>query len=218
MKCHKNKMSVFNLGVVFGPTLLRAAEETLAAILDIKFNNVVIEILIENYDLIFKNAPGKASEYLQNAQTNPGDGGSRPYSGYRATRQSINNTQPLMRVVTRVNYTETGMSTSLQNIPNGMSTPQTNNSTNSIYQNTNNKIVKNHQHPIYDTKSHMNQSTPTLTRDVNHMVASTRDLNMGRDNGQSSYLTSSSSPNSNHLSQSPIHRSGNRLVLICYFH
>jgi hypothetical protein len=57
-------MSVFNLGVVFGPTLLRAEEETLAAILDIKFNNVVIEILIENYELIFKNPPGPPSEYL----------------------------------------------------------------------------------------------------------------------------------------------------------
>lgn len=57
MNSDRNKMSVFNLGVVFGPTLLRAAEETVAAILDIKFNNVVIEILIENYDKIFKNTP-----------------------------------------------------------------------------------------------------------------------------------------------------------------
>lgn len=57
-------MSVFNLGVVFGPTLLRAAEETVAAILDIKFNNVVIEMLIENYDKIFKTQPGKSSDYL----------------------------------------------------------------------------------------------------------------------------------------------------------
>lgn len=57
-------MSVFNLGVVFGPTLLRAAEETVAAILDIKFNNVVIEILIENYEKIFKTQPGKNIEYL----------------------------------------------------------------------------------------------------------------------------------------------------------
>lgn len=201
-------MSVFNLGVVFGPTLLRAAEETLAAILDIKFNNVVIEILIENYDLIFKNAPGKASEYLTHTQTSPPEPVPRSYSGYRSNRQSVNNTQPLMRVVTRVNYTDTGMSTSLQNIPNGMSTQQSG----SIYQNTtNNKLVKNH-HPIYDTKTHinqLNQSTPTLARDVNHIIAPTRDLNIGRDNIQSTYLTSSS-PNSNHLSQSPIHRSGNR--------
>lgn len=198
MKCHKNKMSVFNLGVVFGPTLLRAAEETLAAILDIKFNNVVIEILIENYDLIFKNSPGKASEYL--SQTSPPEPVPRTYGGYRSNRSSINNTQPLMRVVTRVNYTDTGMSSSLQNIPNGA---------NSIYQNSNNKMVKNH-HPIYEAKPHinqLNQSTPSLARDVNHIIAPTRELSIGRDNGIN-YLTSSS-PNSNHLSQSPIHRSGN---------
>lgn len=54
-KFEKNKMSVFNLGVVFGPTLLRPQEETVAAILDIKFNNIVINILIENYERIFKN-------------------------------------------------------------------------------------------------------------------------------------------------------------------
>lgn len=194
MKSHKNKMSVFNLGVVFGPTLLRAAEETLAAILDIKFNNVVIEILIENYDLIFKNAPGKTSEYLSHTQTSPPEPVPRSYGGYRSARASINNTQPLMRVVTRVNYTD-GMSSSLQNIPNGA---------NSIYQN--NKIIKNH-HPIYEAKPH--QSTPTLARDVNNIIAPTRELSIGRDNGAINYLTSSSPNNSNHLSQSPIHRSGN---------
>ncbi|XP_031635203.1 rho GTPase-activating protein 26 isoform X2 [Contarinia nasturtii] len=204
MKCHKNKMSVFNLGVVFGPTLLRAAEETLAAILDIKFNNVVIEILIENYDLIFKTSPGKASEYLSHAQTSPPEPVPRTYGGYRSNRNSINNTQPLMRVVTRVNYTDTGMSSSLQNIPNGA---------NSIYQNSNNKIVKNH-HPIYEAKpthiNQLNQSTPSLAgRDVNHIIAPTRELSIGRDNGSGLNYLTSSSPNSNHLSQSPIHRSGN---------
>ncbi|XP_062139854.1 rho GTPase-activating protein Graf isoform X3 [Drosophila sulfurigaster albostrigata] len=59
-KYEKNKMSVFNLGVVFGPTLLRPLEETVAAILDIKFNNIVINILIENYERIFKNDPSSA--------------------------------------------------------------------------------------------------------------------------------------------------------------
>lgn len=58
MKSAKNKMSVFNLGVVFGPTLLRPLEDTIASILDIKFNNVVIEIFVENYDTIFRQIPG----------------------------------------------------------------------------------------------------------------------------------------------------------------
>lgn len=64
IKSHKNKMSIFNLGVVFGPTLLKASEDSLAAVLEIKFNNLVIEILIENYELIFKNSPGKSSDYM----------------------------------------------------------------------------------------------------------------------------------------------------------
>jgi len=48
-KSDKNMMSVSNLGVCFGPTLLRAEEETVAAIMDIKFANVVVEILVENW-------------------------------------------------------------------------------------------------------------------------------------------------------------------------
>jgi len=45
-------MSVSNIGVCFGPTLMRPEEETVAAIMDIKFCNLVIEILIENYDKV----------------------------------------------------------------------------------------------------------------------------------------------------------------------
>lgn len=44
----ENLMTVGNLGVCFGPTLLRPKEETMAAIMDIKFFNVVVEVLIAN--------------------------------------------------------------------------------------------------------------------------------------------------------------------------
>lgn len=44
----ENLMTVGNLGVCFGPTLLRPKEETMAAIMDIKFCNVVVEVLIAN--------------------------------------------------------------------------------------------------------------------------------------------------------------------------
>lgn len=37
------------MAVIFGPTLMRAKEETVAAMLDIKFQNIVVEILIEEY-------------------------------------------------------------------------------------------------------------------------------------------------------------------------
>jgi len=54
----KNLMTVSNLGVCFGPTLLRAEEETVAAIMDIKFANVVVEILISNWETILRTKPG----------------------------------------------------------------------------------------------------------------------------------------------------------------
>ncbi|KAE8614596.1 hypothetical protein XENTR_v10008234 [Xenopus tropicalis] len=55
---HKqNLMTVANLGIVFGPTLLRPQEETVAAIMDIKFQNIVVEIIIENYEKMFSTVP-----------------------------------------------------------------------------------------------------------------------------------------------------------------
>lgn len=201
MKSSKNKMSVFNLGVVFGPTLLRAVEETLAAILDIKFNNVVIEILIENYDLIFKSPPGKpASEYL--AHSSPPEPVPRSYGGYRSSRSSIG-TQPVVRVVARSNYTDSVMSSSLQNIPNGLA----------IYQNTGNtsttgsphKSPKSH-HPIYDSKPIMNQSTPSLNQDLNLSGRSPLEPTYATGGGQIHHHHHSSlSPNNHHRSATADH-------------
>ncbi|XP_041838834.1 rho GTPase-activating protein 10 isoform X2 [Melanotaenia boesemani] len=53
----QNLMTVANLGVVFGPTLMRPQEETVAAIMDLKFQNIVVEILIEHQQKIFTDAP-----------------------------------------------------------------------------------------------------------------------------------------------------------------
>ncbi|KAG2466095.1 RHG10 protein, partial [Polypterus senegalus] len=58
--CKENLMTVANLGVVFGPTLMRSEEETVAAIMDLKFQNIVVEILIENYETIFKTVPNSS--------------------------------------------------------------------------------------------------------------------------------------------------------------
>uniref|UniRef100_A0A8C1PXL1 Oligophrenin 1 n=1 Tax=Cyprinus carpio TaxID=7962 RepID=A0A8C1PXL1_CYPCA len=52
----ENLMTVSNMGVIFGPTLMRAEEETVAAMLDIKFQNIVMEILIEGYSKV-RHAP-----------------------------------------------------------------------------------------------------------------------------------------------------------------
>ncbi|XP_069782503.1 rho GTPase-activating protein 10 isoform X2 [Narcine bancroftii] len=53
----QNLMTIANLGVVFGPTLMRARQESVAAIMDLKFQNIVMEILIENYKKIFGTIP-----------------------------------------------------------------------------------------------------------------------------------------------------------------
>ncbi|KAH8397952.1 hypothetical protein KR222_007116 [Zaprionus bogoriensis] len=151
-KYEKNKMSVFNLGVVFGPTLLRPLEETVAAILDIKFNNIVINILIENYERIFKNDPSsgvtatvggvgsvgglhasstspptrmpRASQVSKAASTGGGGGGAGGAGGNAGGSVGRNSMyspqQKVYRVVTKSNYTDPTMSSSLQNIPNGM--------------------------------------------------------------------------------------------------
>uniref|UniRef100_A0A672FTT3 Rho GTPase-activating protein 26 n=1 Tax=Salarias fasciatus TaxID=181472 RepID=A0A672FTT3_SALFA len=61
----QNLMTIANLGVVFGPTLLRPQEETVAAIMDIKFQNIVVEILIEHHERVSGRIP--ANENLKTA-------------------------------------------------------------------------------------------------------------------------------------------------------
>ncbi|XP_066920280.1 rho GTPase-activating protein 26-like isoform X5 [Clytia hemisphaerica] len=53
----QNLMQESNLGVVLGPTLMRSREETMAAIMSIKFQSIVIETMIKEYDQIFTDGP-----------------------------------------------------------------------------------------------------------------------------------------------------------------
>lgn len=48
----ENLMTVSNLGMIFGPTLMRSQEETVAAMMNIKFQNIVVEIIIENHNKV----------------------------------------------------------------------------------------------------------------------------------------------------------------------
>lgn len=73
----RNKMTVSNLGVCFGPTLLRNEEETVAAIMDIKFGNVAVEILIENWRHIIRGDPPLKEPRRWNTEDG-GDGSSPP--------------------------------------------------------------------------------------------------------------------------------------------
>lgn len=75
-----NLMTVSNLGVCFGPTLLRPEEETVASIMDLKFYNIVVEILIENFEKIFNTEPER-----------DGESSSPQTSGYGSALSSANN-------------------------------------------------------------------------------------------------------------------------------
>ncbi|CAN9510941.1 unnamed protein product [Ophioblennius macclurei] len=71
-----NLMTVSNLGVIFGPTLMRSQEETVAAMMNIKFQNIVVEILIENFTKIFHQPPDP-NVPLPQPQSRPGSRRSR---------------------------------------------------------------------------------------------------------------------------------------------
>ncbi|XP_076665066.1 GTPase regulator associated with FAK isoform X1 [Andrena cerasifolii] len=67
-KSDKNLMTVGNLAVCFGPSLLRPEEETVASIMDIKFYNIVVEILIENCERIVAGPPQDTMRLAQITQ------------------------------------------------------------------------------------------------------------------------------------------------------
>lgn len=55
-------MTVSNLGVIFGPTLMRSQEETVAAMMNIKFQNIVVEILVENCNKVTDFRPQHSTQ------------------------------------------------------------------------------------------------------------------------------------------------------------
>ena len=46
----KNLMKASSLGVCFGPTLMRPEHETVASIVDIRYQNIIVETLIQHYN------------------------------------------------------------------------------------------------------------------------------------------------------------------------
>lgn len=88
-KSDKNLMTISNLGVCFGPTLLRPEEETVASIMDLKFYNVVVEILITYYEKIFNSEPEK--NQLSSEKVQLPEKASPQASGFNSVNNSISN-------------------------------------------------------------------------------------------------------------------------------
>uniref|UniRef100_A0A8C6Q355 Rho GTPase-activating protein 10 n=1 Tax=Nothobranchius furzeri TaxID=105023 RepID=A0A8C6Q355_NOTFU len=77
-----NLMTVANLGVVFGPTLMRPQEETVAAIMDLKFQNIVVEILIEHHEKVTPFTPAGLVLAAPTRQSKKQSRQSRPLAVY----------------------------------------------------------------------------------------------------------------------------------------
>ncbi|XP_076319372.1 rho GTPase-activating protein 26-like isoform X2 [Tachypleus tridentatus] len=117
----KNLMTVSNLGVCFGPTLLRPEEETVASIMDIKFGNIVVEILIENCDKIFGSV-------LDSVELRKKEISSRsPASHVNHYGSSTSNAEPEVRQGSRGTLTNTDSSRSpvvpVSSVPSSMHHP-----------------------------------------------------------------------------------------------
>ncbi|XP_075234880.1 GTPase regulator associated with FAK isoform X2 [Lycorma delicatula] len=124
---NKNLMSVSNLGVCFGPTLLRPEEETVAAIMDIKFYNVVVEILIENYSKIFKSQPDLSEVPVEQCESrdalssSPSSPPPQPHVRHKYVMQSNTGPPPVTHAVIK-SYYDGPLSSSLHSVASTHST------------------------------------------------------------------------------------------------
>jgi len=48
----RNLMKASNLGVVFGPTLMRPERESVASIVDLKYQNIIVEMMISEMEKV----------------------------------------------------------------------------------------------------------------------------------------------------------------------
>ena len=46
----RNLMKASNIGVCFGPTLMRPERESVATIVNIKYQNIIVEVMVENVE------------------------------------------------------------------------------------------------------------------------------------------------------------------------
>ena len=57
-------MAASNLGVVFGPTLMKSREESMAAIMNLKYQSIVIELLIKEFNTVSNQQLSFVHEFL----------------------------------------------------------------------------------------------------------------------------------------------------------
>ncbi|XP_048850915.1 rho GTPase-activating protein 26-like isoform X1 [Brienomyrus brachyistius] len=135
----QNLMTVANLGVVFGPTLLRPQEETVAAIMDLKFQNIVVEILIENHERIFSEPPIQGPGQIEANTARRKSSENKPPSCSERPLTFFHTSQPPEKEV---------RNRSAQDVPNDSIITQTPERSNSIHDRIQpNSLESGNQHP-----------------------------------------------------------------------
>uniref|UniRef100_A0A669BXE9 Rho GTPase-activating protein 42 n=1 Tax=Oreochromis niloticus TaxID=8128 RepID=A0A669BXE9_ORENI len=86
----ENMMTVSNLGMIFGPTLMRSQEETVAAMMNIKFQNIVVEIIIENHDKVRLQ---RRDTFSSSSSTTP-MGSQESLSSHSSEKNGLSQTSP----------------------------------------------------------------------------------------------------------------------------
>lgn len=61
-------MAASNLGVVFGPTLMKSREESMAAIMNLKYQSIVIELLIKEFNTVSSQQLSFVLEFLHSIE------------------------------------------------------------------------------------------------------------------------------------------------------
>uniref|UniRef100_A0A3Q1KAL1 Rho GTPase activating protein 42b n=1 Tax=Anabas testudineus TaxID=64144 RepID=A0A3Q1KAL1_ANATE len=123
--CEENQMTVSNLGMIFGPTLLRSQEETVAAMMNIKFQNIVVEIIIENRHKRTLSVKGNSTASLSSVKES--NSPSRASSSTSIQHSSVERTSSLRegRAVQRVSSVCSLKSTHSVNQSNASANPST---------------------------------------------------------------------------------------------
>ncbi|NXF39745.1 GMIP protein, partial [Nyctibius bracteatus] len=103
-KYEENKMSPNNLGIVFGPTLIRpgsGSDVSMACLVDSGYQAQIVEFLIQNYERVFgmdelpsSVAPGCESP-LQEASTGKGEGPQSPNTTQNLTLENFSSKRGL---------------------------------------------------------------------------------------------------------------------------
>ena len=65
---NRNLMAASNLGVVFGPTLMKSREESMAAIMNLKYQSIVIELLIKEFNTVSSQQLSFVLEFLHSIE------------------------------------------------------------------------------------------------------------------------------------------------------